>query len=893
MKIFYSFLFIIYINLAFSQTIDNSFNSDYNGPFEEYIGDECLFTENGKYLTLTKNHDDYEFNNITRRNSDGSIDETFTPLVSQGASILFNGPNNNFGSYSYNNTFRFYNSEGTLLSAIQLNITSQISSDGYIWDYIWQSDNKILVVGDFSTINGYSRKNIARFNLDGSIDNTFNPIGANGQIMCVERQSDGKYVIGGDFSTFNNLSKNKVARINFDGSLDSTFIGFSTTQTGPVSTVRNLKLQQNGSIIIGGTNFRSNSTIVSYSLTRLLSNGTRDTSFTCNLNILNPTKDFLILPNGKLLVYGQGNSSNFLTRLNSNGSSDTSFQYSNTIFYVPNTELQNLPDDKVLICSNYLSQNGINRKGIHRIDQNGLIDLTFNPQQSNSNQINSLKVLQNGKILMIGESTSYNDTPCSKFAFRVNENGSLDNTFNLDPRIEMYGEFIMKEQSDGKIIIIRKDYSGTLKLINETGTGYQEKEILRMNTDGSYDNSFNVNINNLYFITSVEILEEDKILLSYSYNSPNQIKITRLLNNGSVESEIETYNFNANPMFFKTKDGTVFMKVRNSNPNNPYYILKKLDSNGTDTNSFNLYADYIKNIVKQSDGKYLVDYFNFNSNQYNVKRVFENGEIDASFSEISITSNNDDEIKFFINSENKIFISYGNYVPTDDNVQNFFDVYDESGLYLNSYSNNLIGRKFQQGCDNLINARLGDNVVHDLKRITIFEGVTTPSPTGDNIQPYFSNYTLANLIVQGENIQWYSSQSQCALNSQNRLDTNSDIALPLSTPLTDGVTYYASQTLNGIESNYRLAVTVNSQLGMNDSDKNNFIIINPFNDTLFINSPTEIKEVNIFDLSGKLILNEKCDNCFNIELKTDSITKGIYLVKIETSNKTYISKVIK
>ncbi|MEX1190733.1 MAG: T9SS type A sorting domain-containing protein [Brumimicrobium sp.] len=76
--------------------------------------------------------------------------------------------------------------------------------------------------------------------------------------------------------------------------------------------------------------------------------------------------------------------------------------------------------------------------------------------------------------------------------------------------------------------------------------------------------------------------------------------------------------------------------------------------------------------------------------------------------------------------------------------------------------------------------------------------VNTNEPSGSSSQTFCidENNTINDLSVNGSNIQWYSSSSGGTL-------------LAGSTPLVDGETYYATQTLNGCESVDRLAVTVN------------------------------------------------------------------------------------
>src|SRR5690606_41037369 len=87
-----------------------------------------------------------------------------------------------------------------------------------------QPDGKVLIGGDFTSYNDISRNRIARLNVDGSIDSTFNPgIGANAPVFAITLQPDGKVLIGGRFNSYAGMSRNKIARLNVNGSLDTTF----------------------------------------------------------------------------------------------------------------------------------------------------------------------------------------------------------------------------------------------------------------------------------------------------------------------------------------------------------------------------------------------------------------------------------------------------------------------------------------------------------------------------------------------------------------------------------------------------------------------------------------------------------------------------------------------
>jgi hypothetical protein len=66
-----------------------------------------------------------------------------------------------------------------------------------------QSDGKILFGGTFTTYEGTSSNYIIRLNSDGSIDDTFvDGTGFNSFVTTIVLQSDEKILVGGDFSSY-------------------------------------------------------------------------------------------------------------------------------------------------------------------------------------------------------------------------------------------------------------------------------------------------------------------------------------------------------------------------------------------------------------------------------------------------------------------------------------------------------------------------------------------------------------------------------------------------------------------------------------------------------------------------------------------------------------------
>src|SRR5436190_7759521 len=98
------------------------------------------------------------------------------------------------------------------------------SSPGAVFSVAVAPDGKVLIAGDFTLVNGTNRNRIARLNQDGSLDTGFDPgAGANAIVYAVAAQPDGKALIGCDFTTYNRTNRNRIARLNLDGSLDTSF----------------------------------------------------------------------------------------------------------------------------------------------------------------------------------------------------------------------------------------------------------------------------------------------------------------------------------------------------------------------------------------------------------------------------------------------------------------------------------------------------------------------------------------------------------------------------------------------------------------------------------------------------------------------------------------------
>jgi len=119
-----------------------------------------------------------------------------------------------------------------------------------VYSVVLQPDGKVLIGGTFTQVNGTSRNGIARLHPDGSVDTSFQDgMSGAGSVYSVALRPDGKVLIGGAFDTVNGVSRKRIARLHPDGSLDTTF---EDGMGGADDSIRALALLPDGRVLVGG-----------------------------------------------------------------------------------------------------------------------------------------------------------------------------------------------------------------------------------------------------------------------------------------------------------------------------------------------------------------------------------------------------------------------------------------------------------------------------------------------------------------------------------------------------------------------------------------------------------------------------------------------------------------
>lgn len=339
----------------------------------------------------------------------------------------------------------------------------------------------------------------------GSLDGGFDPgTGANGDIRVIKLTADGDMFIGGDFTIFNGTDRLRVARLNNDASIDTSF----DPGVGADGTVAEIEFNAIGKLLLGG-NFNNYQRELLNRVARVNPDGSVDRGFVLPLGLDAEVSEIVLQPDGKLVIGGKFTAASaaarsHIARLNEDGTVDLSFNPGiGTDNNVNAIALQS--DGKVLIGGAFAVVNGTSRRGVARLNANGSVDLSFNALGAGAfgGQVNDLLLLENGKVLVVGEFTSFNGLARNRVAL-LNSDGSLDSSF--DPGVGPNGAvYAVAQQKDGKFII-----GGNFTAVSGASRG----RVARLNVDGSHDEEFKPGTGANAAVLSVVIQPDDgKVML--------------------------------------------------------------------------------------------------------------------------------------------------------------------------------------------------------------------------------------------------------------------------------------------------------------------------------------------------------------------------------------------
>lgn len=290
-------------------------------------------------------------------------------IVVTGSFDTFNG--------NTRNALVMLNADGTENSTFATNIGTAFDATGFGVEIAVQSDNKILIGGIFTSFNGNARSRLIRLNADGTEDTSFyTNLGTSfgGTVNTVHVQTDGKILVGGNFTSLNGNTRNRIVRLNSDGTEDSAF--YTALTPGANGIVEGIRTDSSGNIFVCGQFSTFAGSSRDY-LVKLNSSGVEQASFYTNLgtgfngaiDCIEVTVDDQLLAAGGFTSF-DGNSAERAVRLNNNGIEDTAFTTILGAGFNVTVRTISVSDDRTMVFGGQFTDfNGNTRNRIVKINE--------------------------------------------------------------------------------------------------------------------------------------------------------------------------------------------------------------------------------------------------------------------------------------------------------------------------------------------------------------------------------------------------------------------------------------------------------------------------------------------------------------------------------------------
>jgi uncharacterized delta-60 repeat protein len=554
-----------------------------------------------------------------------------------------------------------------------------------------QDDGKFLVAGHFTNFNGFERRGVVRLEANGAVDASFVPAVTNG-IRAMVLQPGGKVIVAGFLSANGNYDSPHYAmvRLTESGARDPQFVTQEYTQ-GIGATA--LAALPDGKFLAAQYCAKANQPAET-GIFRFNADGTRDNDFH-NAGV-SSVYAMAPLPDGRVMIGGRFDFVDTLVRPNlacllASGHPDTSFPRGpgnqvaegevnaitieadggiliggnfTKVFNVPRLGLARLKPDFSLDASEFRftlpdmyryegsatciiaagesifaggtfkcfhgSVNFQDATSILKWSKDGALDRRFSAISGASAQIQGAAFQPDGKIIVTGMFTEIDGVQRFGIA-RLHTGGSLDRSFDAPYRADFSEPIVL---ADGKILIGASHN-------NVTGNG----TVLRLNTNGTIDGSFQTRLVGAEFATSLAPRlarqADGKILASgvfFYHGGVTRLPVIRLNADGSQDQTFltATNSYEGSALdIAPLPDGKVLLAgtFRYYNLSKPNQAILRLNADGSLDEQFQANGSTDGVAVQAellSDGKYLVA-GHWRTFEGGIRKFHPNGNRDTTF----------------------------------------------------------------------------------------------------------------------------------------------------------------------------------------------------------------------------------------------------------------------
>ncbi len=442
------------------------------------------------------------------------------------------------------------------------------------------SDGRFYVSGEFIDVDNHATQGLVRFNPDGSVDTGFSVIltrdvSSGGYApTAITIQSDNKILIGGGFTHVNGSPQRLLARLNQDGSLDSAF---SPTVFG--SSVHTIVIDSSQRILVGGA--LSDFALGSIGLVRLNNtDGNRDSAF--NVQAINGFVAGVVENSDDTLIIGgafttvDGNARSRIAKLDANG---VLMDFGPMGFNATaNNLVESMAADSsgnIVFGGRFTEANGESRSKIARMNPTGVLDTGFDPMLIGNRvtdlSINSLGQIAVGLELVNTPFVVVDDDGAIDPSFGVGDIGrnvfgvawQLDN-LAFKPLMTVLGEFENPDNAKKGFLVARRNptgevdstfipgafvQGGRLNTVVEDGLGrlllggtfkkfgvLNQPYLVRLRRDGRVDPTFQVTVDGS--VTKIIVLDDGETMIGGFFANVNGVArsgLARLHRNGILD----------------------------------------------------------------------------------------------------------------------------------------------------------------------------------------------------------------------------------------------------------------------------------------------------------------------------------------------------------------------
>jgi uncharacterized delta-60 repeat protein len=618
----------------------------------------------------------YNVGRFVRMDASGSLDTTFPYTSSTSAAGFSNTVRSIFISGSNIYFAGSYNSYRSINNIIRLNIDGTQDTSFAIGEGLsslaqtvkLQSDGKIIVGGQFGAYNGINTgvTTLIRLNTDGTRDTSFNTgTGFGGAaIFSLDIQSDDKILVLGTFTSYSGSAVNRIVRLNANGTRDTTFNVGTGINLFLASPTNKILASSDGGVFVSSPGTSTYSGSFTGNLWKINSDGTLNSTFNSRTTVLNtPIGGFagttqvgaytLIQSGSSIIAAGTGFNTYKNALINRGAMIDSTGAISSSFNIGTNNDgglgfngtvriWATQSDGKILAGGSSTQYSGSVISRIARINTNSTLDASLNTGTGFNTEVVDLRVQSDGKIIAIGSFTTYSGSTVNGIV-RLNVSGTIDTTFNTGTGFLVGSDARhCKIQPDGKIVVVGAftSYSGST-----------QNRIVRINTDGTIDTGFNIGVGFPGTVEAVILQSDGKIIAGgqfVSYSGSTQNRIARINPDGTRDT-----TFNSGTGFPGStyalalqSDGKIICTHQNQTySGSTTRFITRINPSGTFDNTFNANANAglastsgtQNSLAIANDGKiYWGNSFTTFSGSFTPNRIVRlntNGSVDETFNQ--------------------------------------------------------------------------------------------------------------------------------------------------------------------------------------------------------------------------------------------------------------------